>query len=116
MVDIELVVVPGCPNEAPAATLLRTALDQAGLTDSCLRVTVITDERAAVRRGFAGSPTFLINGSDPFGEPAPSTGLTCRLYPQRTGPALGLPALHDLQEALKAAARTPVAGMEPCHG
>lgn len=114
--DIELVVVPGCPNEAPAAALLRTALDQVGFTDHKFRVTVLTDETAAARRGVAGSPTFLINGSDPFSEATSSTGLTCRLYSQRTGPALGLPALDDLQGALNAAAREPAAEMAQRHG
>ena len=79
--DVELLVLPDCPNEAPAAALLRSALALAGLTTKRFVVTVIADEQAASRRGFAGSPTFLINGSDPFvgseqpsGLPAGSTG------------------------------------------
>ena len=105
LVDIDLLVVAGCPNEAPAADLLRSALDQAGLPTQGFRVTVIADEQAAARRGFTGSPTFLINGSDPFSDSEQPTGLTCRLYRQPTGRASGLPALADLRDSLTTAAR-----------
>jgi hypothetical protein len=115
VVDIDLIVVPGCPNEAPAAALLRTALDQAGLPDKSFRVTVVADEQAAARCGFRGSPTFLINGSDPFGDSAQTTGLTCRLYQQSSGRTLGLPALGDLREALATAAREPAPATETRH-
>jgi hypothetical protein len=104
LMDIELLVVPGCRNEEPAATLLRFALVQAALP-SGFRVTVIADEQEAVRRGFTGSPTFLINGSDPFGNPHQPASLGCRIYRRPDGHARGLPDLPALRDALTAAAR-----------
>ena len=103
--DIDLLVVADCPNEAPAAALLRSALDQSGLRTQGFQITVVGDEHEAAARGFAGSPTFLINGSDPFANDTQPTGLTCRLYPQPSGPPSGLPTLDDLRSALATAAR-----------
>ena len=106
MVDLELLVVPGCPNEGPAVALSRSAQTEAGLSDQGFRITVIADERAAARHGFTGSPTFLIDRSDPFDTHDQPTGLTCRLYRQSTGRLAGLPDLHELRDALAAEAPT----------
>jgi len=104
VMDVELLVVPGCRNEGPAAILLRSALIQAALPAG-FRVTVIADEQQAAQRGFTGSPTFLINGSDPFGTPRQPVGLGCRIYRQPDGHARGFPDLLELRDALAAAAR-----------
>ena len=50
--DVELLVVPDCPNEAPAAALLRTALDDVGLARTPVTTTVIDTPAEAERRGF----------------------------------------------------------------
>jgi len=114
-VDIDLLVVTGCPNEAPAAALLRSALNQSGLRTQGFQITVVGDEHEAAARGFTGSPTFLINGTDPFSDPAQATGLTCRLYRQPIGPPSGLPTLDDLRHALATAARVTAPTAEPRH-
>jgi hypothetical protein len=98
--DVELLVVSDCPHESSAAALLRSALDEVGLGDVNFDVTVIDTSESAERRGFAGSPTFLLNGVDPFETPGQPASLACRLYPD-TG---GLPDLRDLRQALKRAA------------
>lgn len=105
LMDVELQVVPDCPNEAPAADLLRSALSLAGLTSQRFVVTVIADDQEASRLGFAGSPTILINGSDPFVGSEQSSGLTCRLYRRPDGHTSSLPDLWDLRDALTSAAR-----------
>jgi len=97
--DVELLVVPDCPNEAPAMALLRTALDEIGRSDIDIVTTVIDTWQAAERRGFIGSPTFLINGIDPFSEPGRTPALACRVYPHPTG-LTGLPDLSELRQAL----------------
>lgn len=105
--DIELLVVPDCPNEAPAAALLRTALDDIGLARIPFTTTVIETPAQAERRGFVGSPTILIDGNDPFAEPGQPAAVACRIYRTTGGPA-GLPDLRQLREALKRAAATNV--------
>jgi hypothetical protein len=101
-VNIELLVVPDCPNSGPAATLLRDALTDVGLTGQEFATSVITDQAEAERRSFVGSPTFLIDGADPFAEPGQAPAIACRIYPTETGPA-GTPALAQLRTALSRA-------------
>lgn len=64
MLKIELLVVPGCPNEDAAAELIATAVADTGVT-ATVTCTVIVAEAAAEQRGFIGSPTILLNGRDP---------------------------------------------------
>jgi hypothetical protein len=101
--DVELLVVPDCPNESIAAAMLRTALDDVGLPSSTFRTTVIDTQQRAEQRGFTGSPTILIGGLDPFVEPGRAPALACRIYRTETGPA-GVPSLVELRRALKRAA------------
>ena len=96
---VELLVVADCPNEAPARQALLDAADQAGLADLTVTVTVIDSETQATRRGFTGSPTFLLDGSDPFAVPGAPTGVSCRVYPTPAGPA-GVPQAEQLRQAL----------------
>jgi hypothetical protein len=98
--DVELLVVPDCPHEKPAAMLLRSALDDIGLRTVEFQLTVIDTAEAAELRGFVGSPTILLDGVDPFETPGPPASLACRLYP---GPG-GLPDLRRLRQVLKRAA------------
>lgn len=104
--DVELLVVPDCPNESAARVLLRAALDDIGLPGMEFRVTVIADRRDAERRGFRGSPSFLVDGAELFaGDAAPETGtLACRVYRSTLEGVSGVPALRDLRRELKRAA------------
>jgi hypothetical protein len=102
-VNVELLVVVDCPNEEPAAALLRTALDDVGLSDVGFITTVIGTQQAGDERSFIGSPTVLINGADPFVEPNRTPGLACRVYNTPEGLA-GIPNLRDVRRALKLAA------------
>ena len=97
--EIELLIVPGCPQEAAAAELITTAVADTGV-HARVTHTLITSLDQARRRGFAGSPTILINGSDPFADPAAPAAMACRLYPTPEG-LRGVPALRDLHQALK---------------
>lgn len=101
-VQIELLVVPGCPNEAAAAELITTAVADAGVQATVSR-TVIVSEAQALQRGFVGSPTILLDGSDPFALPDAPAVLACRLYPTSDG-VRGVPPLRDLRRALERAA------------
>ena len=105
-VDVELLVVPECPNAQAAQELLRASLRAAGLASTPIRVSVIASQRAAEQRGFIGSPTILINGLDAFAEPGRPPALACRVYPGPAGPS-GLPPAEQLCVAIAAAASTP---------
>ncbi|GEP39658.1 hypothetical protein NPS01_33210 [Nocardioides psychrotolerans] len=95
---LELLVIPDCPHEGPARELALTTLADLGLTDE-LTTTVITTQAEAEARGFVGSPTFLVDGEDPFAQPGAPAGVACRVY--RTGDGWsGLPSGTDLRAAL----------------
>lgn len=101
---VEILVVPNCPNEHPARRSLQAAADLADLADlgaASVTVTVVESMQEAQRRHFVGSPTFLIDGVDPFAVPGARIGLACRLYPTPDGPA-GVPCVEQLRDALLA--------------
>lgn len=85
----------GCANWQVAGERLRQALDQIGRAD--VPVTFARVETAPP--GFAGSPTFTVDGADLFDAATPAGGLTCRIYPTSAGFA-GVPELSDLVAAL----------------
>ena len=101
--DVELLVVPDCPGAAPAWEMLRAALTHAELTRLEVPVTVIADEHQARERRFAGSPTFLIDGVDPFDEPGRPIGMSCRIYRDTGGHRSNLPPMAELIRVLHAA-------------
>lgn len=99
---IEILVVPDCPHTEPAAELLRRALNDVGLRGATVTTRVVTGQGEAEQLGFTGSPTFLIDGHDPFVEAGRPAGLACRVY--RTPEGLsGLPSLDHLRQALTGA-------------
>lgn len=99
---VELLVVPACPNEALAFQRLRQALDEAGHSDTPIAVVALDEDTVGSAPAFAGSPTILIDGADPFAELAtPGPGLSCRLYPSASGPA-GAPSPEALQRIVAA--------------
>lgn len=99
--DVELLVVPDCPNEAVAYDLVREALADLCVAASVSTTVIKTDDHAQAR-GFTGSPMFLIDGRDPFAEPDAAVGVACRMYRTSAGLA-GAPAPEQLREALRAA-------------
>jgi hypothetical protein len=105
-VDVELLVVPECPHQPGMAALLRTALDDIGLSGLEYTVHVVADQDDADSHQFSGSPTVAVNGRDLFPIPGQAPALSCRLY---AGPG-GLPELRDLRQALKAAAARALSG------
>jgi hypothetical protein len=101
--DVRLLVVDDCPNEAPAAAALRQALDDVGLTDTEFTTQVVASPAQAAQLGFLGSPTVLIDGRDPFADQTGTPGLSCRLY--RDGNDLtGVPPAGRLRQAIQQAA------------
>jgi cysteine desulfurase / selenocysteine lyase len=94
--------VPDCPNAAVLESRLAPIL--ASRPDLHITRTVITTEEQARRQGMAGSPTLLLDGSDPFARPGQQLSLSCRLYLSddgRPGPA---PTAQQLLTALNSTA------------
>lgn len=98
---VELLVVQDCPNEAPAYARLRQALDESGRGDVPIAVRAVTDETISSVPAFAGSPTVVIDGVDPFaGQASPGAGVSCRVYRSPTGLS-GAPSLDGLRLAVR---------------
>ena len=96
--DLMLLTVPDCPNAAGFEQRLAAAL--AGRPDAVVRRREVASEREAVHAGMHGSPTLLINGTDPFAAPGQVPGLACRLYRDAAGRAAGAPTVEALRRAL----------------
>ena len=61
----------------------------------------VTDEREAADAGMHGSPTLLIDGTDPFAGPDAPASLSCRLYRDASGRITrGAPSVEALRQAL----------------
>src|SRR5450756_1019418 len=94
--DVELLVVPDCPNESVALSVLRLAFDRVGLAAQPVRTSVIASQQQAEDRGFIGSPTILV------GVAGQSPAFACRVYATPAGLS-GVPPLGDVICALTAA-------------
>ena len=98
---IEVLTVPECPNGPLVEQRLAEALDCR--PDVTVERRVAATVERAEEYGMHGSPTVLIDGRDPFAEPAASTSLSCRLYRDGQGRAQGAPSTSQLRAALAAA-------------
>ena len=94
--DVRLQYFDGCPNWRVLDERLSTLVDELDLTVTYEKVETV---EAAQQRRFRGSPTLLVEGSDPFGDEGDAFGLSCRVYATPDGPA-GSPTLQQLREAL----------------
>lgn len=96
---IEVLTVPGCPHAEETLSLLESILAEKRVAAAVTHV-VVTDEQAARRLRFPGSPTIRFNGHDVEpGAGALEFGLACRVY--RDGDALqGVPPAALIRAAL----------------
>ena len=67
------------------------------------RLTTYCSPQDAERLRFRGSPTVLINGSDPFARESDPVGLSCRVF-RTPGGLKGAPTVEMLVDVLKGAA------------
>ncbi|GAA1573149.1 hypothetical protein GCM10009804_32110 [Kribbella hippodromi] len=93
---LEVLHVPDCPNLAPLLTRLGE------LTDVPVTTREVRTDADAAAADMAGSPTLLVNGTDPFASAAGCT-LSCRLYRDDSGRVVTIPTAAQLQTALAAA-------------
>jgi hypothetical protein len=98
-VQVTLCYFADCPNRRVARQRLGQALDAIGDPDTQVRLASVDSEAQAASVGFAGSPTFTVDGVDLFDTAAPAGALACRIYPTSGGLA-GVPEVSDLIAAL----------------
>lgn len=99
--ELTVLEVPDCPNAPLMAE--RVAGLIAGRPGVTLTRRVVRDEAEAARLGMRGSPTLLIDGTDPFLVPGAPPGLSCRLYPATGGQPVRAPSVTELRVALEQA-------------
>lgn len=97
MTDVVLQYFDGCPNWAVARDRITNVLDE---SSSTLTLEQIDTIEQAIAAGFRGSPTILIDGTDPFSNPDAPVGLACRIYTTDAGTE-GSPSVAQLQQALE---------------
>lgn len=99
-VELTLLYLDHCPNWSVAADRLRTAVKAVGDPDIRIRWRPVHSFPAAQALGFAGSPTLLVNGVDPFPRPARVSGLCCRFYRTENGDD-GAPSVAQLVAVIR---------------
>jgi hypothetical protein len=97
--DVRLLYFEDCPNWRVAKARLKEALVRVGADPEAVIYEQVTTLEQAEAVGFRGSPTILVDGTDPFAEPDAPKGLSCRIYRTAMGvqPA---PTVAQLQAAL----------------
>ena len=92
-VTVTILYFDGCPNWDLARRRAADAIRSVGIAATLELRCVETPEQAG-EIGFAGSPTVLIDGRDPF--PSDAIGFACRLDGAENSPSVA-----DLINALK---------------
>lgn len=99
--NIQLLHINECPNWEETGTLLRNALNAVGKSDVAIETVLLNTPEEAAEYAFAGSPTILIDGEDPFPNGGTTTDLACRVY--NTGARLaGSPTEAQITQVLRA--------------
>jgi hypothetical protein len=102
--QITLQYFDGCPHWALADRRLQNALKGLPGQDITVDYQLIDSPETAERVGFRGSPTILVDGSDPFATGAEPVGLSCRVFRTEDGPQ-GSPTERQLLEVLRSRLR-----------
>lgn len=96
MTTVTLLYFDGCPNWQIADERLRGLRSE---LDFMLEHRKVETPEEAERAGFRGSPTVLVDGTDPFARGDEPSGLACRVYPTPDG-SQGSPTVAQLREVL----------------
>ncbi|PRW62021.1 DF family (seleno)protein [Actinopolyspora mortivallis] len=99
---VELLCSPDCPNRQPARERLDEALAALGVAEAVVETRSVATHEDAEALRFPGSPTFRVDGHDPFPVEGATGGLSCRIYHTPDGPA-GVPTVAQLVRALERA-------------
>jgi hypothetical protein len=106
-VTVEVLYFDGCPNHEELLPRLRELMRRAGVSPE-IEVRAITDDEAAQRERFLGSPTVRVDGRDiePDADRRSDFGIKCRLYRDVDGLS-GQPADAWILAALQAGEPSP---------
>jgi hypothetical protein len=96
-VNIEILHIEECDNWSDAGQRVRATLNATGHPDIGVENRLLQTSEEAAAVPFAGSPTILLDGTDPFPSDGRTTELACRIYPTATGFA-GMPTVEQLIE------------------
>lgn len=94
---VTLLYFDGCPNWEETDRRLRVLAEE--FPDMVITRVLVESPEEADRVGFRGSPSVLIDGTDPFADQDAPVGLSCRVYSTPEGLA-GSPTLEQLRESL----------------
>ncbi|GLV95115.1 MULTISPECIES: alkylmercury lyase family protein [Streptomyces] len=109
---ITILTVPNCPNVPLVRERITTAL---GGRTAQVELIEVRDEAEAARWGMTGSPTVLLDGTDPFAIAGAPESVSCRLYRDTDGRTDGAPSVQALRQALSGvSAPQAAAGQECC--
>jgi hypothetical protein len=98
--NLTILAVADCPGAELLGRRLAYVLQgRPGVTVSRQ---VIRGQDEAEGWGMCGSPTILIDGTDPFAAPGQRPAMSCRLYRDGEGQAQGAPTVSQLAEAVRA--------------
>lgn len=100
---LEILHVADCPNVAVLQD--RLAVVTAGRPDVDMFLRLVEDPEVAAQLGMRGSPTVLVDGADPFADPAEPPSISCRLYRGPDGSVGGAPSVEALRALLGSAPR-----------
>ncbi|MFH0830548.1 MAG: thioredoxin family protein [Parcubacteria group bacterium] len=105
---IQVLYFKGCPNYLAAIGNLNAALHALSMSKSTtVEPREIKTQAEAEAKHFIGSPTFIIEGLDMFGEPSSLTyGLRCRTY-VLDGRMVSVPTQADFAEHLRVLTKRP---------
>ncbi len=95
--NVTLLYFDDCPHWMVADGHLRTLAAENPEMVIERRIVDTVEEAEAAR--FRGSPSFVIDGVDPFADPAEPFGLSCRMYQTPHGRACS-PTLDQLRAAI----------------
>ncbi len=98
-ISVELIRIDECPNWSDTANDLRGLLVELGRDDIPVTVRRVATGGEALAAGFAGSPTILLDGVDPFPSGGPTGELACRVYITEAG-LRGRPSREQLRALL----------------
>ena len=102
MVQITLQYFDDCPNWRTGHDRLIEAIRRLGPDRFEVDLRQVGSHEQAVAEEFRGSPSFRVDGGDPFAEEGAPFGMACRVYLTPEGLA-GSPTVEQLVEVLAAA-------------